>query len=44
MVAEDGMTAFGPYQAVVHAPDGSGGGVPVFSFNGNIAFSWITVD
>ena len=44
MVAEDGMTAFGPYQAVVHAPDGSGGVVLVFAFDGNIAFSRITVD
>jgi hypothetical protein len=44
MVGEDGMTAFGPYQAVVHVPDESGRGVPVFSFNGNIAFSRITVD
>ncbi len=44
MVAEDGMGAFGPYQAVVHAPDGLGGQIPVFDFNGNVAFSRITVD
>lgn len=44
MVAKDGMAAFGPYQAVVHAPDGLGGQIPVFDFNGNVAFSRITVD
>lgn len=44
MVAEDGMTAYGPYQAIVHAPDGSGGSVPVFGFDGNIALTRITVD
>lgn len=44
MVAEDGMAAFGPYEAVVHAPNGAGGFVPIFGFNGNVAFSRITVD
>jgi hypothetical protein len=44
MVAVDGMTAFGPYQAVVHAPDGAGGVVQVFDFDGDIALSRITVD
>lgn len=44
MVAENGMTAFGPYQAVVHAPDGAGGVVQVFDFDGDIALSRITVD
>jgi len=44
MVAEDGMAAFGPYDAVVHAPDGSGGFILVLGFNGNVAFSRITVD
>ena len=44
MVAEDGKTAFGPYQAVVHAPDGAGGVVQVFDFDGDIALSRITVD
>ena len=43
-VAEDGMTAFGPYEAVIHAPDGMGGVVMVFGFNGNVAFSRITID
>ncbi len=43
-VAEDGMTAFDPYQAVVHAPDGSGGVVQVFGFEGEIALSRVTVD
>jgi hypothetical protein len=45
-VAEDGMSAFGPYQAVVDAPDpdGMGGYFPVFGFNGDVAFSRITVD
>ena len=44
MLAKDGMTAFGPYEAVVHAPDGTGGVVQVFGFNGDIALSRITVD
>lgn len=44
MVAKDGMTASGPYQAVAHAPDGSGGVFQVFGFDGNIALSRITVD
>ena len=44
IVAEDGMAAFGPYDAVVHQPDGFGGFVPVAGFNGNVAFSRITVD
>jgi hypothetical protein len=43
-VAEDGMTAFGPYQAAVHAPDGSGEVVQVFGFDGNIALSRVTID
>lgn len=44
MVAEDGMAASGPYQAIVHAPDGLGGYFPVFGFNGDIELSRITAD
>ena len=44
MVADDGMAAFGPYEAVVHAPSGAGAFVQVFGFNGDVAFSRITVD
>jgi hypothetical protein len=43
-VAVDGETAFGPYQAVVDAPDGSGGVIQVLGFNGEIALSRVTVD
>ena len=43
-VAVDGMTAFGPYEAVVHAPDGSGGVIQVFGFDGDIALSRVTID
>lgn len=45
-VANDGLSAFGTYDAAVHVPDGQGSYVPfpVFEFNGTVAFSRITVD
>ena len=44
MVAEDGMTAFGPYVAVIHAPNGLGGIDLIFGFEGDIALSRLTID